>query len=167
MNEDTAKLRHRAFAVKLALRRLAAFQHEMKRAQLSERVPKLEHLGVGPQLKGLFDELQDVHKRLEVTLFDELARLSLDAEAAVNAYAKRCYGFAPGDDIQMGYPISESPVRLRVHKVFLQSGTDSDIRVDASCLQPDGAAGSHWDVYLKGPGEFQFDKIQRKEAVSR
>jgi hypothetical protein len=34
-----------------------------------------------------------------------------------------------------------------------------------ACLQRDGVSGSHWDVYLKGPGEFQFDKLQRKEAV--
>ena len=66
----------------------------------------------------------------------------LEAETAVNAYAKQCYGFGPGDDIQMGYPSSGSPVRLRVYKVFLQSGTDSDIRVDASCRQPDGTTSS-------------------------
>jgi len=58
-------------------------------------------------------------------------------------------------------------VRLRVHKVFLQSGTESDVRVDASSLQLDGDAGSRWDVYMKGPGEFQFEKIQRKETVAR
>ncbi len=167
MNEDIAKLRHRAFAVKLALRRLAAFHHEMKRAQLSEQVPELEYFVAAPHVKVLFDELQDVHKRLETTLFDELVRLSLEAEKTVNAYAKMRYGFAPGDDIEMAIPISDSPVRLRVHKVFLQSGPDSDIRVDASSLQPNGVAGSRWDLYLKGPGEFQFEKIQRKEEVSR
>ena len=39
--------------------------------------------------------------------------------------------------------------------------------VDASYLQMDGNKGSRWDVYMKGPGEFQFEKIQRKEAVTR
>jgi len=167
MNEDIAKLRHRAFAVKLALRRLATFHTEMKRARLSEQVPELEYFVAAPHVKVLFDELQDVHKRLETTLFDEVVRLSLEAERTVNEYAKRHYGFAPGDNIQMGYPISDSPVPLRVHKVFLQSGTDSDIRVDASCLQPDGAPGARWDVYLKAPGVVQFEKVQRKEEVAR
>jgi hypothetical protein len=55
---------------------------------------------------------------------------------------------------------------LRVHKIFLQSGTDSDVRVDASFLQMDGNKGSRWDVYMKGPGEFQLEKIQRKESVA-
>jgi hypothetical protein len=165
MREDIATLRHRAFTVKLALRRIAAFYNEMKRARLAEQVPELEYFVAAPQLKSMFEELQDVHKRLETTLFEEMVRLSIEAENTVNAYVKVHYGFAPGDDIQMGYPTSDSPVRLRVHKVFLQSGTDSDLRVDASFLQMDGNAGSRWDVYMKAPGEFQFDKIQRKDEI--
>ena len=120
-----------------------------------------------PHLKYLFDEFQDVHTRVETSLFEEMVRLSVEAEKSVNAYVKKHYGFAPGDDIQMGYPTPNNPVRLRVHKVFLQSGTDSDVRVDASFLQRDGNTGSRWDVYMKGPGEFQFDKIQLKETVAR
>jgi hypothetical protein len=62
----------------------------------------------------------------------------------------------------MGYPNPSTPVRLRIHKVFLQSNTESDIRLDGSFLQTDGSTGSRWDIYMKGPGQFQFDKIQRK-----
>ena len=62
----------------------------------------------------------------------------------------------------MGYPNPANPVRLRVHKVFLQSGTESDIRLDGSFLQDDGTTGSRWDIYMKAPGQFQFEKIQRK-----
>jgi hypothetical protein len=166
MNEDIAALRHRAFSVKLALRRVAAFYNEIKRARLSQQIPELEYFVAAPHLRSLFEEFQDVHTRVETSLFEEMVRLSLEAEKSVNAYAKRHYGFAPGDDIQMGYPTSDSPVRLRVHKVFLQSGTDSDIRVDGSFLQRDDGTGSRWDVYMKGPGEFQFEKIQRKETVA-
>jgi hypothetical protein len=167
MNEEIAALRHRAFAVKLALRRVAAFYNELKRARLSAQVPELEYFVAAPHLKLLFDEFQDVHTRVETSLFEEMVRLSLEAEKSVNAYVRKHYGFAPGDDIQMEHPTSNSAVRLRVHKVFLQSGTDSDVRVDASFLQMDGNKGSRWDVYMKGPGEFQFEKIQRKEAVTR
>jgi hypothetical protein len=163
--EDISALRHRAFSVKLALRRLAAFQDEIKRAKLTDRVPQIEALVAAPELGVLFDQFQDVHKRLETSLFDEVLRLSLEAEKAANAYCRAFYGFGPGDDIQMGYPTSSNPVRLRVHKIFLQSGTDSDIRVDASFVQNDGSAASRWDVYMKGPGEFQFEKIQRREHV--
>jgi hypothetical protein len=167
MNEDIAALRHRAFSVKLALRRVAAFYNEVKRARLSQQVPELEYFVAASHLKFLFDEFQDVYARVETSLFEEMVRLSVEAEKSVNAYVKQHYGFAPGDDIQMGYPTPSSPVRLRVHKVFLQSGTDSDVRVDASFLQRDGGTASRWDVYMKGPGEFQFEKIQRKEAVAR
>jgi hypothetical protein len=163
--DDIATLRHRAFAVKLALRRIASFYNEMKRAKLADQVPELEYFVAAPHLKITFDELQDVHRRLETTLFDEMVRLSIEAEKSVNAYVKVHYGFAPGDDIQMGYPTSDSPVRLRVHKVFLQSGTDSDLRVDASFLQMDGNTGSRWDVYMRAPGEFQFEKIQHKDEM--
>jgi hypothetical protein len=167
MKEDVAAIRHRAFAVKLALRKVAAFYNEIKRARLTGHMPELEYFVAAPHLKSLFDEFHDVHVRLETSLFEEIVRLSVEAEKAVNAYVKTHYGFGPGDDIRMGYPTSESAVRLRVHKVFLQSGSDSDIRVDASFLKTDGVTGSRWDVYMKGPGEFQFEKIQRREAVAR
>ncbi|HMK20784.1 MAG TPA: hypothetical protein VK466_00530 [Terriglobales bacterium] len=167
MSEEIAALRHRAFSVKLALRRVAAFHNEIKRARLGQQIPELEYFVAAPHLKILFEEFHDVYTRMEASLFEEMVRLSLEAEKSVNAYVKRHYGFAPGDDIQMGYPTSDSPVRLRVHKVFLQSGTDSDVRVDASFLQRNGSTGSRWDVYMKGPGEFQSEKIQRKEAHAR
>jgi hypothetical protein len=165
MREDIAGLRHRAFAVKLALRRVASFYNEIKRANLGERVPELEYFVAAPQLKVLFDDFQDLHKRLEITLFDEMVRLSIEAERTVNRYSRAYYGFGPGDDIQMRAPNGDHPVRLRVHKIFLQSGTDSDIRVDGSFLQRDGGTGSRWDIYMKGPGEFQFEKIHRKEEA--
>jgi hypothetical protein len=167
MNEEIAALRHRAFAVKLALRRVATFYNELKRARLSAQVPELEYFVAAPHLKLLFDEFQDVHTRVETSLFEEMVRLSLEAEKSVNTYVRRHYGFAPGDDIQMEHPTSNSAVRLRVHKVFLQSGTDSDVRVDASFVQMDGNKGSRWDVYMRGPGEFQFEKIQRRDTVAR
>ncbi|HTO43223.1 MAG TPA: hypothetical protein VML56_04030 [Burkholderiales bacterium] len=167
MREDVAGIRHRAFAVKLALRKVAAFYNEMKRARLTGHMPELEYFVAAPHLKILFDEFHDVHVRLETSLFEEMVRLSVEAEKAVNAYVKTHYGFGPGDDIRMGYPTAKSAVRLRVHKVFLQSGSDSDIRVDASFLKTDGVTGSRWDVYMKGPGEFQFEKIQLREAATR
>jgi len=164
MSEDIAALRHRAFSVKLALRKVAAFYNEIKRAKLNQQIPELEYFVAAPHLKFLFDEFQDLYTRVEASLFEEMIRLSVEAEKSVNAYVKKHYGFAPGDDIQMEYPSAERTLRLRVHKVFLQSGADSDVRVEGSLLQRDGSAASRWDLYMKGPGEFQFDKIQRREA---
>jgi hypothetical protein len=162
MADGIASLRHRAFAVKLTLRKVAGYYSDIKRARLAERVPELEDYVAAPRLRTLFEEFRETHKRLETTLLDEMVRLSIEAERTVNAYARTRYGFGPGDDIQLGYPDPASPVRLRVHKVFLQSGTESDIRLDGSFLQNDGTTGSRWDIYMKGPGQFQFDKIQRK-----
>ena len=126
MKEDVSAIRHRAFAVKLALRKVAAFYNEMKRARLTGHMPELEYFVAAPHLKILFDEFHGVHVRLETSLFEEMVRLSVEAEKAVNAYVKMHYGFGPGDDIRMGYPTAEGAVRLRVHKVFLQSGSDSE-----------------------------------------
>jgi hypothetical protein len=164
MANGIASLRHRAFAVKLTLRKVAGFYSDMKRAGLTERVPELEYYVAAPGLRALFDQFQEAHKRLETALLDDMVRLSIEAERTVNAYARTHYGFGPGDDIQMEYPNPSNPVRLRVHKVFLQSGTESDIRLDGSFLQNDGTTGSRWDIYMKGPGMFQFDKIQRKRV---
>lgn len=102
MNEEIAALRHRAFAVKLALRRVAAFNNELKRARLSAQVPELEYFVAAPHLKVLFDEFQDVHTRVETSLFEEVVRLSLEAERSVNAYVKRHYGFAPVTTFKWG-----------------------------------------------------------------
>lgn len=88
-------------------------------------------------------------------------RLASDAEQAVHDYVRLHYGFGPGDVIKLAYR-ELGQLQLRVNKIFLQSGTDSDIRVDASFLQPDGTSGSRWDLYMKAPGEFQLDKIQRR-----
>jgi hypothetical protein len=162
MTNGIASLRHRAFAVKLTLRRIAGFYSDMKRARLPERVPELEYYVAAPKLRALFEEFRETHKRLETALLDEMVRLSIEAERTVNAYARTHYGFGPGDDVRVGYPNPDNPVRLRVHKVFLQSGTESDIRLDGSFLQDDGTTGSRWDIYMKAPGQFQFEKIQRK-----
>jgi hypothetical protein len=162
MANGIASLRHRAFAVKLALRKVAGFYSDMKRARLTERAPGVEDYAALPKLGAALEQFREAHERLETALLDEMVRLSIEAERTVNAYARTHYGFGPGDDIQMGYPNPSNPVRLRVHKVFLQSNTESDIRLDGSFLQTDGSTGSRWDIYMKGPGQFQFDKIQRK-----
>jgi hypothetical protein len=91
-----------------------------------------------------------------------MVRLSIEAERTVNAYARTHYGFGPGDDIQMGYPNPSNPVRLRVHKVFLQSNAESDIRLDGSFLQTDGSTGSRWDIYMKGRVSFNSTRYKRK-----
>lgn len=162
MADGIASLRHRAFAVKLALRKVAGFYSDIKRARLTERASELEDYVAAPRLGTLFEQFREAHEQLEAALLDEMVRLSIEAERTANAYARTHYGFGPGDDIQMSYPNPANPVRLRVHKIFLQSNDESDIRLDGSFLQTDGTIGSRWDIYMKGPGQFQFDKIQRK-----
>jgi hypothetical protein len=158
---DVASLRLKAFSIKLSLRRAAAFYHQLRAARLLDAVPQIGDLAAAPHLKVIFDEFRDLHARLESTLFDEMTRLALDAEQAVHEYVRVHYGFGPGDTIKLTYR-EVGQLQLRVNKVFLQSGSDSDIRVDASFLQPDGTSGSRWDLYMKGPGEFQLDRIQRR-----
>jgi hypothetical protein len=162
---DVPSLRLKAFSVKLSLRRVAAFYHQLRGARLMDAVPQAGDLAAAPHLRGVFDEFKELHSRMEALLFDEMTRLALEAEQAVHSYVRAHYGFGPGDAIRLAYP-NMGPMQLRVNKVFLQSGTDSDIRVDASFLQPDGSTGpSRWDIYMKGPGEFQLDKIQRREGA--
>jgi hypothetical protein len=163
---DVAALRLKAFSIKLGLRRVTAFYHQLRAAQLLDNVPQAADLVVAPQLNVVFDEFRSLHARLESALFEEMTRLAVDAEQTVHDYVRVHYGFGPGDTIKLAYP-QVGQVHLRVNKVFLQSGTDSDIRVDASFLQPDGSSGSRWDIYMKGPGEFQLDKIQRREGPGR
>lgn len=164
---DVPSLRLNAFSVKLSLRRVAAFYHQLRSARLMDAVPQVGDLAAAPHLKGIFDEFKDLHSRMESLLFDEMTRLALDAEQAVHTYVRAHYGFGPGDAIKLAYP-NVGPVQLRVNKVFLQSGTDSDIRVDATFLQPDGSTGtSRWDIYMKGPGDFQLDKTQRREGADK
>lgn len=160
---DIASLRLRAFSVKLALRRVSAFYHALRAAHLLELVPEPGELAAVPSLKFVFTEFKDLHVRMESVLFDEMTRLAIDAESAVNDYVRAHYGFGPGDVIQVPFP-RPGPLPVRVAKVFLQSGAESDIRVDGSILQLDGTVQSiRWDIYLKGPGQFQPEKIQIRE----
>ena len=53
-------------------------------------------------------------------------------------------------------------MKFRILKVFLQSGTDSDIRLDGIQLNADGTPGVRWDLFMSGPGEFQLKKSARK-----
>ena len=160
---DVAMLRLQAFSIKLALRRVSAFYHALRKARLLENVPEAGELAAAPSLKVIFTEFRDLHARMESVLFDEMGRLAIDAESAVNQYVRVHYGFGPGDVIQVPFP-RQGTLPVRVAKVFLQSGAESDIRVDGAIMLLDGTAQAvRWDVYLKAPGEFQQDKIQIRE----
>jgi hypothetical protein len=163
---DVSTLRHNAFSAKLAVHRVAAFYDDLKRTDLAQRIPETQDTFSGHQLRGMFDELRDLSRRIESALSEEVMRLALDAEFAVNAYALAHYGFSPGDDIDVGLPGVGSQARFRVHKVFLQSGTDSDIRVDANRLEPDGSLGVRWDLFMKGPGQMQMEKSKQSDAIA-
>jgi hypothetical protein len=160
---DVAALRLRAFSIKLALRRIAAFYHALRGAHLLDSVPEAGELAAAPTLKLIFTQFKDLHTRMETVLFDEMSRLAIEAESAVNDYVRAHYGFGPGDVIQVPLPRhGQTPVR--VIKVFLQSGAESDIRVDGIIVQIDGSAqANRWDIYLKAPGQFQQDKIQIRD----
>ena len=160
---DVSSLRLRAFSIKLALRRIAAFYHALRGAHLLESAPEAGDLAAAPALKLIFGEFRDLHTRMESLLFDEMARLAVDAESAVNDYVRAHYGFGPGEVIQVPFP-RHGMLPVRVAKVFLQSGAESDIRVDGSIVQIDGTIPAiRWDIYLKAPGQFQADKIQMRE----
>jgi hypothetical protein len=160
---DVASLRLRAFSIKLALRRVSAFYHALRAAHLLEAVPEPGELAAASDLKVIFNEFKDLHARMESMLFDEMARLAVEAESAVNAYVRIHYGFAPGDVIQVPFP-RPGTLPVRIAKVFLQSGAESDIRVDGAIVQRDGSVQAiHWDIYLKAPGQFQPEKIQIRE----
>jgi hypothetical protein len=160
---DVAALRLRAFSVKLALRRIAAFYHALRAAHLLESVPEAGDLAAAPTLKVIFTEFKDVHARMESLLFEEMARLAIDAESAVNDYVRAHYGFGPGDVIQVPFP-RHGTLPVKVAKVFLQSGTESDVRVDGAVVQVDGTMQAvRWDIYLKSPGQFQPDRIQIRD----
>jgi hypothetical protein len=160
---DVASLRLRAFSIKLALRRIAAFYHALRGAHLLESVPEAGELAAAPTLKVLFTEFRDLHTRMEAALFDEVTRLAVDAEGAVNAYVRAHYGFAPGDVIQVPFP-RHGTLPVRVMKVFLQSGAESDIRVDGAIVEHDGTMQPiRWDIFLKAPGQFQPEKMQMRE----
>jgi hypothetical protein len=65
------------------------------------------------------------------------------------------------------------PVRLEAasrgaeHRLPTAEDAGSGIRVDASFLQPDGSSGRPWNIWVKGPGEFQLDESQRREGAGR
>jgi hypothetical protein len=164
---DLPTLRHKAFTAKLAVHRVSAFYNEFKRTDLAQRAPETQDTLSGHQLKTLLEEFQDVSRRMESALFEEVTRLSVDAEYAVNSYAKARYGFGPGDDIEITLPAPNGKAKFRVLKVFLQSGTDSDIRVDATQLSADGRPGVRWDIFLAGPGEVQMEKSIKREVGAR
>src|SRR5690242_546640 len=109
MSDGIVSLRHRAFAVKLTLRKVAGFYSDIKRAHLNERIPELEYHVAASKLRPLFEEFRESQKRLESALLDEMVRLSIEAERTVNAYARTRYGFGPGDDIKIGYPNPTNP----------------------------------------------------------
>jgi hypothetical protein len=164
---EIATLRLRAFSVKLALRRIAAFYHALRAAHLTDSVPEPADLAAAPGLLPLFSEFAALHARMESVLFEEMARLAVEAEAAANDYVRVYYGFGPGDIIKVPFP-RLGPLPVRVSKVFLQSGAESDIRVDGAIVDVDGSAQiAHWDIYLKAPGQFQADKIQPRERSDR
>ncbi len=159
---DVLPLRIRAFSLKLTLRHVAAFYNDLRRARLVERLPPLDDLESAMHLRHIFEEFKDVNQRLEHVVFEEVVRLSIEAEKTVNSYVRAHYGFGPGDVIKVPFPAADNPTRMTVHKVFLQSGTESDIRVDGSMAGPDGPADGRWDVHLKAPGVFQMELLKRR-----
>jgi hypothetical protein len=164
---DVSTLRHDAFSAKLAVHRVAAFYNDLKRTDLLQRIPETQDTFSGHQLRGMFDEFRDLSRRMESALSEEVTRLSVDAEHAVNAYSLAHYGFSPGDDIDVGLPDASGMAKVRVLKVFLQSGSDSDIRVDAAQLDPDGSLGARWDLFMKAPGQMQIEKSKESDANAR
>ncbi len=159
---DFSALRHEAFTAKLAVHRVAAFYNELRRADLINRFPEMPATLSGYELSSLFEHYADRSRKLELALREEMIRLSVEAEWAVNAYAKARYGFSPGEDILVTLPGGERPVRFRLFKVFLQSTTESDVRLDGVQLNADSTPGVHWDLYMSGPGEIQLKKSTRK-----
>jgi hypothetical protein len=158
---DIAALRLRAFSAKLALKRLGGFYARLKTAALADGLPESHEVAATPGLQQTLSEFSDVHRRTETMLFEEVRRLAIEAEEAANLYARMEYGFGPGEVVKVQHP-SGGPVRLRVTKIFLQSGSDSDIRVEAASLRPDGTVIDTWDLYFAAPGKFQADRTRRR-----
>jgi hypothetical protein len=157
---DIAALRLRAFSAKLALKRLSGYYRQLKAAKLLEAMPEAHELAAVPGLQQTFSEFSEIARRVEVQLFDEVTRLAVEAEEAANTYARVRYGFGPGEVIKVEQ-LAGGPMRLRVAKVFLQAGAESDIRVEASVLRPDGTPLSTWDLFYNGPGVLQSAKGRR------
>jgi hypothetical protein len=157
---DIAALRLRAFSAKLALKRLGALYRQLRAAKLLEALPEAHEIAAAPGLKHALSEFGEVSNRLETQLFEEVTRLAVEAEEAANTYARARYGFGPGEVIKVEQ-MAGGPARLRVAKVYLQSGTETDIRVEASALRPDGTPVSTWDLYYNAPGQLQSAKGRR------
>jgi hypothetical protein len=157
---DIAALRLRAFSAKLALKRLSAFYRQLKAAKLLESLPEAHEIAAAPGLKHALTEFGEVSRRVESQMFEEVTRLAVEAEEAANQYTRSRYGFGPGEVIKVEQ-IDGGAQRLRVAKVFLQCGTETDIRVEAVVLRPDGAPVSTWDLFYSAPGELQSAKGRR------
>ena len=157
---DIAALRLRAFSAKLALKRLSGFYRQLKAAKLLDAVPEAHEVAAASTLQLTLTEFSEVFRRVEAQMFDEVTRLAVEAEEAANNYARARYGFGPGEIIKVEQ-LAGGPVRLRVAKVFLQPGAESDIRVEASALRPDGTPVSTWDLFYTAPGELQSAKGRR------
>lgn len=85
---DIASLRLRAFSVKLSLRRIITFYHQLRAAKLMDGVPQASDLAAAPRLKLVFDEFRHLHSRMDSILFEETTRLSQEAEQAAHAYVR-------------------------------------------------------------------------------
>lgn len=157
---DIAALRLRAFSAKLALKRLSAFYRQLKAAKLLEALPEAHEIAAAPGLQQSLVEFGEVSRRVEAQMYEEVMRLAVEAEEAANTYARARYGFGPGEVIKVDQ-LAGGPVRLRVAKVFLQSGAETDIRVEASALRPDGTPVSTWDLFYNAPGVLQSAKGRR------
>jgi hypothetical protein len=163
---DVAALRLRAFSAKLALKRLSAFQQQLAAAKLLDALPDAHEIVAASELQRTLSEFVDVYRRVDALMFDHVAGLTVEVQEAANRYALARYGFAPGDLIKVE-PAGGEPLRLRVTKIFLQSSTESDIRVEAAVLRSDGVPTASWDLYYAGPGQLQAAKSRhRSESTS-
>jgi hypothetical protein len=163
---DIAALRLRAFSAKLALKRLSGFYRQLKAAKLLEAMPEAHEIAAAPNLQASLIEFGEFCGRVEAQTFDELTRLAVEAEEAANTYARARYGFGPGEVIKVEQ-LAGGSMRLRVAKVFLQPGAESDIRVEAVVLRPDGLPVSTWDLFYNAPGDLQLAKGRRPAPTTR
>ena len=129
-------------------------------------MPEAHEIAAAPILQESLSEFGGVCRRVEAQLFDEVTRLAEEAEVAANHYSRVRYGFGPGEMIKVEQ-LSGGTARLRVAKVFLQFGTESDIRVEAVSLRPDGTPASIWDLFYSEPGRLQLAKGRRPAPTAR
>jgi len=157
---DVAALRLRAFSAKLALKQLSGFHRQLAAPKLLDALPDAYELVAAPDLQQTLSEFADAYRRVETLLVDQVACLTVEVQEAANRYALARYGFAPGDLIKVELA-GDAPTRLRVTKIFLQTSMESDIRVEAASIRPDGLALESWDLYYAGPGQLQVAKTRR------